>query len=497
MSVQRLLLLEAKFKMHLLLNEDKEIAIAKINPHRDFYNVRKVDTHIHHSASMHQKHLLRFIKRSLRDRVVIFRDGKELTLQEVFDSLRMTAYDLSLDMLDVHADNSTLHRFDRFNLKYNPCGSSRLREIFLKTDNMIDGLYLAQITQELFADYQESKYQMAELRVSIYGRDKEEWNKLAKWICDNNLYSDNNRWVIQIPRLYHVHKRTTSSIRVFSDMIQNVFEPLFKATISPEEYPQLHLFLQQVVAFDSVDDESLGERKIWKDPPTPDTWDSEDNLPYSYYIYMMWANIHVLNQFRRERGFSTFALRPHCGEAGDLDHVVAAFLLADGINHGITMRRSPSLQYLFYLEQIGLAVSPMSNNALFLQYDRNPFDIYFKRGLNVSLSTDDPLQFHMTKEPLLEEYGMAKQMFRYSNVDLCEIARNSVLQSGFEDCVKSQWIGANYYLPGPSGNDISRTNVPDLRLHFRWAETSLEWRRQLRNDRHMTLEEEQSYVAEW
>jgi len=32
----------------------------------DFYNVRKVDTHIHHSASMNQKHLLRFIKSKLK-----------------------------------------------------------------------------------------------------------------------------------------------------------------------------------------------------------------------------------------------------------------------------------------------------------------------------------------------------------------------------------------------------------------------------------------------
>ena len=28
----------------------------------------------------------------------------------------------------------------------------------------------------------------------------------------------------------------------------------------------------------------------------------------------------------------------------------------------------------------------------------------------MSLSTDDPLQFHFTKEPLIEEYGMAKQV---------------------------------------------------------------------------------------
>ena len=38
--------------------------------------MRKVDTHVHHSASMHQKHLLRFIKSKLKkeaDEVVIFR----------------------------------------------------------------------------------------------------------------------------------------------------------------------------------------------------------------------------------------------------------------------------------------------------------------------------------------------------------------------------------------------------------------------------------------
>jgi AMP deaminase len=27
--------------------------------------------------------------------------------------------------------------------------------------------------------------------------------------------------------------------------------------------------------------------------------------------------------------------RPHCGESGDINHLAAAFLLADGINHGI------------------------------------------------------------------------------------------------------------------------------------------------------------------
>ena len=57
----------------------------------------------------------------------------------------------------------------------------------------------------------------------------------------------------------------------------------------------------------------------------------------------------------------------------------------------------PTLQYMYYLAQVGVAMSPLSNNQLFLDYHRNPLPAYFARGLLVSLSTDDPLQFHFTK----------------------------------------------------------------------------------------------------
>jgi len=71
---------------------------------------------------MNQKFLLRFIKSKLKsspNEVVIIRDSKKLKLQEVFKSLNMNSYDLSVDTLDVHADKNVLHRFDKFNLKYN------------------------------------------------------------------------------------------------------------------------------------------------------------------------------------------------------------------------------------------------------------------------------------------------------------------------------------------------------------------------------------------
>lgn len=38
----RLMLLEQKFNLHVMLNADKEFLAQKTAPHRDFYNVRKV-----------------------------------------------------------------------------------------------------------------------------------------------------------------------------------------------------------------------------------------------------------------------------------------------------------------------------------------------------------------------------------------------------------------------------------------------------------------------
>ncbi|KAG0045042.1 AMP deaminase [Gryganskiella cystojenkinii] len=469
-AFRRLKYLESKWNMYILLNEYEELAETKRVPHRDFYNVRKVDTHVHHSSCMNQKHLLRFIKAKMRKTpkdLVIFRDGKELTLEEVFQSLNLTAYDLSIDTLDMHAHKDSFHRFDKFNLKYNPIGESRLREIFMKTDNKIKGRYLADITREVISDLEQSKYQMAEYRISIYGRSEDEWDKLADWVVENKLFSPNVRWLIQVPRLYNVYK-ATKTVENFEQVIQNIFKPLFEVTRDPQSHPNLHIFLQRVVGFDSVDDESKAERRIYKKYPYPRVWNTAMNPPYSYYIYYMFANLTSLNKFRQKRRFNTFVFRPHCGEAGDTDHLTSAFLTSFGISHGILLRKVPALQYLFYLTQMGIAMSPLSNNALFLDYERNPFPSFFQRGLNVSLSTDDPLQFHFTKEPLIEEYSVAAQIWKLSGADMCEISRNSVAHSGFENKIKKHWIGKKWFLPGVQGNDMAKTNVPNIRATFRY-----------------------------
>lgn len=468
-AYRRLQFLDGKFNLYVLLNEYQETADSKKVPHRDFYNVRKVDTHVHHSACMNQKHLLRFIKSKMKknpDETVLYRDGKYLTLKEVFESINLTAYDLSIDTLDMHAHTDSFHRFDKFNLKYNPVGESRLRTIFLKTDNFIHGRYLAEITKEVMADLEASKYQMVEWRISIYGREPDEWDKLAAWVVDNKLFSPNVRWLIQVPRLFDVYK-ASKLMTTFEQVIVNVFKPLFEVTKDPSSHPKLHIFLQRVIGFDSVDDESKPEKRFYKKFPIPKDWSTDQNPPYSYWIYYLFANIASLNVWRKQRGFNTFLLRPHCGEAGDPDHLAAALLSCHSISHGLLLRKVPLLQYIFYLEQIGVAMSPLSNNALFLAYERNPFLTYFRRGLNVSLSTDDPLQFAFTKEPLIEEYAVAAQIYKLTAVDMCELAKHSVVQSGFEHSVKQHWLGKNYRDYGVAGNDMAKVNVPDIREAFR------------------------------
>ncbi|VDM60447.1 unnamed protein product [Angiostrongylus costaricensis] len=422
---RRLSYLQNKFQLHVLLNELRELHEQKAVSHRDFYNIRKVDTHIHAASSMNQKHLLRFIKKKIKteaNTVVLEKDNQPITMKEVFTKMGIDAYDLSVDMLDVHADRNTFHRFDKFNTKYNPVGESTLREIFIKTDNYVGGKYFAEVLMEVLSDLEDSKYQHAEPRLSIYGRSKDEWDNLAKWAITHDVWSPNVRWLIQIPRLYDVYK-AKNMVKTFDEILDNVFTPLFEVTNDPSSHPDLYRFLQQVSGIDSVDDESKHEFVHFdRSTPTPPNYKDAENPPYNYYLFYMYANLTALNAFRRTQSLHCFCLHNYC-----------CFFISTRISF----------------------------------YQRNPLPEYLQKGLNVSLSTDDPLQFHYTKEALMEEYSIAAQVWKLSSCDMCELARNSVMQSGFEDKVKIHWLGPNYREEGVLGNDIYRTNVPDIRVSFR------------------------------
>lgn len=50
-----------------------------------------------------------------------------------------------------------------------------------------------------------SLVQMAEYRISIYGRKMSEWDQMASWIVNNDLYSENVVWLIQVKEKHTPH----------------------------------------------------------------------------------------------------------------------------------------------------------------------------------------------------------------------------------------------------------------------------------------------------
>jgi len=166
---------------------------------------------------------------------------------------------------------------------------------------------------------------------------------------------------------------------------------------------------------------------------------------------------------RKKNSLNEFTFRPHCGESGELHHLLTGFLISDGISHGTQLYQSPFMNYMYYLTEIPVFCSPISNNCLFYKFADNPFPHYFKQGLHVSLNTDDPLQFHLTNEPLIEEYSSAKQNWNLTDLDLCEIALNSLTYSSFSKKEKEKLMTET--------ND-TYANVPKIRIKYREGQLS-------------------------
>lgn len=146
--------------------------------------------------------------------------------------------------------------------------------------------------------------------------------------------------------------RTKGQLANFQEMLENIFLPLFEATVHPASHPELHLFLEhvrglhgsgerrgaclgwgscssgpdprlpcQVDGFDSVDDESKPENHVFNlESPLPEAWVEEDNPPYAYYLYYTFANMATLNHLRRCPSCQCGICSPCPGATGALTH---------------------------------------------------------------------------------------------------------------------------------------------------------------------------------
>lgn len=482
---QRLQMLSTSFKMHTTINGSIEQQAQNNLLGNDFYQTLKIDNHIHAAAAPSAKQFVSFVRNKLETEgdEVVSPEGK--TLKQTFAEAGLDKDHLTIDAFNVLADYSVYQRFDNFNSKYSPFALADMRRIFLKTTNHMGGRYFAELLKIVLDRHEKSKghNSACEMRLSVYGMERHEFYDLSKWLLRDwkhpdfpgRMISTNNRWHVQIPRLWRIYSRKPTKPgqpqRSFVEMIENIFAPLFEATLYPEEHPEIAEAIKHIVAFDSVDDEGALEETC--STQRPHEWKVDKNPAYWWQLYFIWANLEVLNKLRAERGLNTFAFRPHAGETGDPMHLAATYMLCPSINHGVLLDMQVSLQYLYYLDQVGLSISPLSNNFLFRKIADNPFAKFFRRGLNVTISTDDPLLFHMSDDALLEEYSVARATFDLSMTDIMEVARYSVLQSGFEDSFKAKWLGKDYK-KGLTFCDEVTTNVPLIRSKFRAEHLALE-----------------------
>lgn len=65
--------------------------------------------------------------------------------------------------------------------------------------------------------------QMVEYIISIYGRKQSEWDNLSSWIMNNDLYSDNVVWLIQVLYQGHLFSHITFNNYISVKFLEHVF----------------------------------------------------------------------------------------------------------------------------------------------------------------------------------------------------------------------------------------------------------------------------------
>ncbi|MBN2000700.1 adenosine deaminase [candidate division KSB1 bacterium] len=124
----------------------------------------------------------------------------------------------------------------------------------------------------------------------------------------------------------------------------------------------------------------------------------------------------------------------HAGEVVGPESVWNALniLGAERIDHGTTSINDDKLVDYLVTNHIPLTQCLTSNVKLSVvkDYFQHPFGIFYKRGVLVTLNTDDPQVFGVT---LTDEYLVAADVFQLGPGDLSQIVMNTVLAAFVND----------------------------------------------------------------
>ena len=129
---------------------------------------------------------------------------------------------------------------------------------------------------------------------------------------------------------------------------------------------------------------------------------------------------------------------PHGGELVGPESVRACLdeLHADRIGHGVLAAIDDGLVKRLASQAVTLEVCPASNVALGIATRTRdvPVRRLFEAGVRIALGADDPLLFGSR---LVAQYGIARRQHGFTDAELADVARMSVLGSAAPDAVRA------------------------------------------------------------
>jgi adenosine deaminase len=140
----------------------------------------------------------------------------------------------------------------------------------------------------------------------------------------------------------------------------------------------------------------------------------------------------------KRRGFRTTV---HAGEAAGPESVWSAVsdLQAERIGHGVRAVEDPKLIDYLLLKQIPLEVCITSNlkTKVFGTLEEHPFDYMYRKGLNVSVNSDDPPMFGAD---ITDELLMLNEKLNYSLEDIGSLTKKAIEATFLENAEKKKYI---------------------------------------------------------
>jgi adenine deaminase len=157
--------------------------------------------------------------------------------------------------------------------------------------------------------------------------------------------------------------------------------------------------------------------------------------------------------FRRARG-EGFAAVAHAGEEGPPGYVWEALdeLQVVRIDHGVRCMEDPALVDRLVSDQVPLTVCPLSNVKLRVVPDleHHPLATMLRRGLRVTVNSDDPAYFGGYVADNLTAATVALDLDRR---EVHRLARNSFLSSWLDPADLDRQLAAlDHYVEGGSGD---------------------------------------------